>query len=138
MLRRTAVERRNGSSARRLRAEFLAALHSTLPRVPGRCRKAEGELRQTTALSRRMLLETLEPRILLSADLNPIDGSIDVPGETDRYAFSLTQPRRIYFDSLTDSDRINWTLSGPRGTEVQGRRFNSSDSADLSGAAVLE
>src|SRR6266540_7447030 len=42
--------------------------------------------------------EPLEPRVLLSADINPaqtITGSIDVPGETDQYGFTLPQNARI-------------------------------------------
>ncbi|MBM3522196.1 MAG: LEPR-XLL domain-containing protein, partial [Alphaproteobacteria bacterium] len=39
----------------------------------------------STTLSRRVHFESLEPRILLSSDLTPISGSIDVQGESDRY-----------------------------------------------------
>ena len=39
--------------------------------------------------------------MLLSADINPIQGTIDVPGETDSYVFTVDQPKKVYFDSQT-------------------------------------
>src|SRR5262249_13183169 len=74
--------------------------------------------------------EPLEPRVLLSADINPaqtITGSIDVPGETDQYGFNLPQNARIVFDSVTNNSNLNWSLKGPTGTLVDGRPFNASD-----------
>jgi large repetitive protein len=49
-------------------------------------------------------------------------------GQKDIYRFTLDQERRIYFDSLTDNSRLNWTLSGPRGTLVSARTLQTSDS----------
>lgn len=54
-------------------------------------------------------------------------GSITVPGEQDRYTFTLGQTSQLYFDSLTNSSSMTWTLTGPRGTEVNGPPFYSSD-----------
>jgi len=74
----------------------------------------------------------------MSADLLPVHGSIDVPGQTDRYTFNLTDAKEIYFDSQTPhSSAINWSLTGPRGAEVTNRSFESSDASDLGGAAAL-
>src|SRR4051794_39740479 len=87
-------------------------------------------LAHTTALSRRLDVETLEPRILLSADLLPIHGSIDVPGQTNQYTFSLTDTKQIYFDSETNNGQLNWSLDGPVGNEVSHRSFTGSDSWD--------
>ncbi|MCP5373340.1 MAG: LEPR-XLL domain-containing protein, partial [Hyphomicrobiales bacterium] len=95
-------------------------------------------LRESTALSRRLHFETLEPRVLLSADLIPIQGEIEVPGEVDLYAFSLTEPKRVYFDSQTNTSNLKWTLTGPRGAEVTNRVFNESDSVDIGGNPVLD
>jgi hypothetical protein len=80
------------------------------------------------SVSRRLFFETLEPRVLLSADLSPIVGSIDVPGETDQYAFSLAQKATIYFDSQTPNAGLTWSLTGPDGAKVTDRSLASSDS----------
>src|SRR2546428_1730380 len=74
--------------------------------------------------------EPLEPRVLLSADINPaqtITGSIDVPGETDQYGFNLPQNAPIVFDSITNNANLNWSLKGPAGTLVDSRPFSASD-----------
>src|SRR6266700_880602 len=74
--------------------------------------------------------EPLEPRVLLSADINPaqtITNQISVPGETDQYGFTLPQDARIVFDSLTNNTNLNWSLTGPTGTLVTDRAFSASD-----------
>ncbi|MCP4925155.1 MAG: hypothetical protein GY916_04335, partial [Gammaproteobacteria bacterium] len=53
---------------------------------------------------------------------------ISVAGEQDHYGFTLTQDTRLYFDAMTNSSQLNWTLQGPRGLEVSSRRFDTSDS----------
>ncbi|HLF95978.1 MAG TPA: CARDB domain-containing protein, partial [Methylococcaceae bacterium] len=88
-----------------------------------------------------MRFEALEPRVLLSADVNPapaITGSIDVPGETDQYGFTLDQNTRVVFDSLTDNANINWSLTGPKGIEVSNKSFTTSDSADSVASPLLD
>jgi hypothetical protein len=57
------------------------------------------------ARNRKLSFEALESRILMSGDLNPVavTGSIDVPGETDRYAFTLDADTKVVFDSQTNS-----------------------------------
>jgi hypothetical protein len=77
------------------------------------------------------------PSSTLGIDAPVISGSIDVPGETDRYAFTLTDTKRIVFDSLTNSSQITWSLTGPRGVEVNPRRFDQSDASSLAGSPVL-
>jgi hypothetical protein len=67
--------------------------------------------------------------VLLSADLNPIQGTIDVPGETDSYVFTVDQPKKVYFDSQTPNPGLTWSLSGPDGAKVTDRSLASSDSA---------
>ena len=43
-----------------------------------------------------------------------VQGRIGQAGARDIYTFTLDQPRKLYLDSLVDSN-INWTLRGPRG-----------------------
>ena len=84
--------------------------------------------------------EALEPRVLLSGDLNPaqtVSGSIDVQGEVDQYGFTLTQNTQVVFDPLTNNSNMNWSLSGPDGAVVGNRSFTNSDSADASASPLL-
>ncbi len=91
-----------------------------------------------TALSHRIEFETLEPRVLMSADLLPVHGSIDVPGQANSYNFTLASAEQVYFDSLTPhSGGIDWSLTGPSGVQVQNRSFEASDASNLSGPAAL-
>src|SRR5262249_51626187 len=57
-------------------------------------------------------------------------GSIDVSGETDVFSFTLVADARLYFDSLTNSSNLRWTLIGPAGTAVGDRPFSTSDAID--------
>ncbi|MGB3802622.1 MAG: LamG-like jellyroll fold domain-containing protein, partial [Sphingopyxis granuli] len=54
------------------------------------------------------------------------------PGERHTLTFTLTQPARLLFDSLSSRWDLHWTLTGPRGAEVNQRAFAYSDSLDLS------
>ena len=53
---------------------------------------------QETALSRRFEFETLEPRVLMSADLLPVHGALDAPGQVKQYNFNLANPTNLYFE----------------------------------------
>ena len=66
------------------------------------------------------LVEAFEPRVLLSGDtvVPRIDGRIDVPGEIDKYSFTLKNDVRIVFDSLTADPQMQWSLQGPGGSVV--------------------
>ncbi|MGB7411503.1 MAG: LEPR-XLL domain-containing protein, partial [Sphingopyxis granuli] len=68
----------------------------------------------------------------------PVTGSLDVPGATQSFTFTLTEARKVYFDSLTDRSNIRWSLVGPNGTLVNGRAFGASDSIDISGSNILD
>ena len=92
-------------------------------------------LRTSTALGRGLHIETLEPRLLLSADLIPISGSIEVPGQTTLYTFQLTEPRRVLFDALTPNSGLTWALDGVAGPLVAPTAFTQSDAQ--SGGSVL-
>ena len=95
-------------------------------------------LRTSTNLSSRLAIEALEPRLLLAADTPPISGAIDVPGETDQFSFTLTEPKKIYFDSLANTNAIRWSLAGPNGSVVANRGLAGSDSYDIGGSNVLD
>ncbi|MBW2725550.1 MAG: hypothetical protein JRE71_14285, partial [Deltaproteobacteria bacterium] len=44
--------------------------------------------------------------MLLSADLIPVAGTIEVPGETDYFTFELAEERQILFDALTNDGQM--------------------------------
>jgi hypothetical protein len=86
------------------------------------------------------LIEALEPRVLLAADpvMPRVDGHIDVPGEVDRYSFSLKNDVRIVFDSLTADPQMQWSLQGPGGSVVPPTSMRSADSADIGGNTAID
>src|SRR5262249_10355550 len=49
-------------------------------------------------------------------DTGIVAGRIDHPGQRDFYTFTLTDPKRVYFDSLTNDPGLTWSLTGPQGT----------------------
>ena len=61
---------------------------------------------------------------------NVIRGSISVPGERDVYTFSLASRARYYFDTLTNTPSMTWSLEGPAGVEVSNRGIASSDTGN--------
>ena len=92
-----------------------------------------GRARRQPPFKRTLLFEALEQRVLMSAD---IVGSIQVPGEVDKYSFTLTQDKQVYFDSLSNVS-MTWSLTGPRGAVVTDRGFRGSDSWDIGGNPIL-
>jgi len=60
---------------------------------------------------------------------------VDAQREKDVYSFSLASDARLYFDSFTNDQNVLWTLTGPAGTPVKDRRFDTTDAS--SGDAVL-
>ncbi|PZQ23763.1 MAG: hypothetical protein DI569_03340 [Sphingopyxis macrogoltabida] len=68
----------------------------------------------------------------------PVSRALNVPGATETFTFTLTEPRKLYFDSLTDRTDIHWTLTGPAGKIVDARFFGQSDSLDIAGSNVLD
>ncbi|MDR1660949.1 MAG: LEPR-XLL domain-containing protein, partial [Azoarcus sp.] len=73
--------------------------------------------------------ESLEPRILLSGEVNPaltIEGELTAPGEQTQYEFTVEGKQQIVFDSLSPRDDLNWTLEGPDGQKVT-RAFDATD-----------
>ena len=65
-----------------------------------------------------------------------VASSIATPGQSDRYAFTLAAPSRLYFDALTTSNGIYWTLTGPAGVAVSNHPF-ANDSIYNSSAPSL-
>ncbi len=59
-----------------------------------------------------------------------IADAVATAGQRKSYTFTLPEPRRLYFDALTNFDFI-WRLDGPGGTVVDWRSFQASDSADI-------
>ncbi len=123
-----------------LRNGGISALSSRLSRSFGAWWDAATRSSPRPPFKRKPLLESLEPRVLLSADsvVPRIEGTLDTPGETDRYGFTLNDRASIVFDSLTNSGNINWKLEGPRGAVSGEQAFNASDSVDRSGNVVYE
>lgn len=80
----------------------------------------------------KLCFETLEPRVLLSGDVNPsalaISGSIAVPGEQDAFVFTVEETTRVVIDSLTNNSSLTWKLDGPAG-QLASQSFTSTDPA---------
>lgn len=63
-------------------------------------------------------------------------GDLAVPGELDRFTFTVTQPTPVVFDSRTNTT-LRWTLSGQTGNLIGNRPFNSSDGANFDSFQIL-
>ena len=59
-----------------------------------------------------------------------VSADLGVAGEQDVYSFTLATAATLYFDSLTNSSALLWSLVGPAGTAVSGRAFTNTDSFD--------
>src|SRR5947209_19362138 len=114
---------RFGVGASRLLPEAATRFGAALRRGP-RARNRKKELLESA--SRRLFFETLEPRLLLSADLLPIQGSIAVPGETDHRAFAVTEDAQVLLEAQT-SGQLNWTLDGPQGNVISSQSAAASE-----------
>jgi large repetitive protein len=91
---------------------------------------------QTTSLNGVVYPSTAGP--VSNSPSQPINGSIDTPGQVNQYTFTLTSATSLYFDSLTNRSDLYWSLSGPRGAEVNNRAFASSDASGISGSPALQ
>jgi hypothetical protein len=60
-----------------------------------------------------------------------VNGVINSPGQSQKYAFTLGAAARLYFDSLTNSSSLHWSLDGPTGNVVNSRNFNGSDGQNI-------
>jgi uncharacterized repeat protein (TIGR01451 family) len=87
----------------------------------------EGNIYDTTPVTYSFLVSPVtdgSQALVLGATVN---GNIGQPGQVQRYTFSLAQPTRVYFDSLTNQNQATWTLDGPAGRLVDHRGLNYSD-----------
>ncbi|MBC7153134.1 MAG: LEPR-XLL domain-containing protein [Rhodobacteraceae bacterium] len=84
----------------------------------------------------RVFFEALEPRLLLSADLLPVAGSIDLPGEEDAYVFVLNEATQIHVDALTPGD-FEWKLTSDNGETLAGARIIYTDGRYASSPAAI-
>src|SRR5690348_11776523 len=71
-----------------------------------------------------------------STATNLVSGVIAVPGQRDNYAFSIGAGSRFYFDSLTNSSTLLWSLTGPEGPVITDQAFSSSDAQSVSDPTV--
>ena len=60
-----------------------------------------------------------------------VNGAVTQTGQQNIYTFTLANASQLYFDSLTNDSNFTWTLTGPRGTEVNARSFQSSDAGNF-------
>ena len=108
-----------------LKKAFGASNGQSKPFSPSSARKIE----EPTASS-SIRFEAIEPRVLLSGDVNPaaltIAGSISVQGEQDHYEFTVEESHRVVFDSLANRPDLNWQLEGTSG-QVTNRSFSNTD-----------
>ncbi len=103
-------------------------------------RRAMQAIAAPTPAPGKLVFESFEPRVLLSGDtvVPRIDGNLDVPGETDRYGFTVEDNIRVVFDSLTNRSDMHWSIEGPQGAVVTGRRFDQSDSNSIGGNVAFD
>src|SRR5262249_39120882 len=65
-------------------------------------------------------------------------GSTAAAGEVDRFSFTLASDTLVAFDSLTNSNTLQWALSGPDGTRFSNAALSQDQLKDLvAGAYVL-
>ncbi|MCB1965678.1 MAG: hypothetical protein KDI64_06405, partial [Candidatus Accumulibacter sp.] len=99
----------------------------------------EGRYHETTASN-----YTINARKIDSGASTPIvigdrvDADLGKPGEVGSFSFDIagSESKRIYFDVLSNTNRLSWTLSGPRGSVVSGRSFGNSDAAN--GRSIMD
>ncbi|HEV6967807.1 LamG domain-containing protein, partial [Roseateles sp.] len=88
----------------------------------------------------RLQFDSFEPRVLMSGDgvAPQVSGRIDVPGEVDRYVFTLPSDTQLVFDSLTADADLKWSLQGPQGQVITApRALDASDANARSGDVAL-
>ena len=66
-----------------------------------------------------------------------VNGALAVPGEQDRYTFTLPTAAVLFFDSLSNNAQLSWSLTGPSGTIVSNRNVTGSDAVNGNPVLVL-
>ena len=86
----------------------------------------------------RLQFDSFEPRVLMSADgVAQVEGRIEVPGEVDRYVFTLPSDVKVVFDSLTSDSQLKWSLQGPQGQVTAPRALDATDANAQGGHVAL-
>src|SRR5205823_11859852 len=83
----------------------------------------EGEIRDTAPGNYTFNVQPAPIRAAALALGDVVSGAITTAGAQDQYTFTLPGPGRLYFDSLSNSDIVNWTLTGPAGKAARGGTF---------------
>jgi hypothetical protein len=76
------------------------------------------------------LNRTADPTVptLIPLEINSITtGSIIAPGDLNGHTFHLDTDSKLYLDSLTSQENLNWSLIGPTGTIINDKELRSSD-----------
>src|SRR3546814_16257624 len=71
-----------------------------------------------------------------AAAIQPVSRSLDVPGATETFTVTLTEAKKVYFDSLTDRNDFRWTLAGPDGKIVDASAFGASAEYARTGSSI--
>ena len=66
-----------------------------------------------------------------------VHSAIGVPGQQDRYQFTLPEAGLFHLDALLPSANLYWTLVGPAGTVVPARGFDATDAAGLGNSVLV-
>lgn len=62
---------------------------------------------------------------------NTVNGTIDTPGQQQRYTFTIPTEATLYFDSLLNNGNFVWSLNSAAGSIVDRRTFNASDAQSV-------
>ncbi len=102
------VTRKTGGKRDRQNTTLAATAAPTRSLIGRLVSAALARFERPPARVKPLIFESFEPRLLLSGEtVAPrIDGSLDVPGETDRYGFTLENNVRVVFDALTDNSNM--------------------------------
>jgi RHS repeat-associated protein len=87
----------------------------------------EGRITETNSRNYTLNVELLTEAVQPLALGQTVQGTIRVTGEQDVYGFNLAERTLLYFDSLTPSNTLTWTLEGPAGVVVSARLFSLTD-----------
>ncbi|MEQ1562707.1 MAG: hypothetical protein ABL935_04855, partial [Nitrospiraceae bacterium] len=82
--------------------------------------RLQGSPGQTVTFDAHLIVDDIA-----ALSLNTLtNGSIAHAGQKDFYTFTLTEASSLLFDALSNNFSHSWSLTGPRGVEVNNRLFN--------------
>lgn len=120
---------------------LISALSGAFQGKSRQTRDANSAMRRKpeSGIMQSVKFESLEPRVLMAGDVNPgaltISGNLAVQGQQDSFEFTVEEPTRVVFDSLTNRPDLTWKLDGAQG-EIAQRSFNLT--ADRFGSPAFE